>query len=460
MGAPTQTPRVPVSAVLRRLPRIMLPTAALPALTYIVPGLNPFKLPHLDLTGPLALAAYGVAQSAGKYGIPWICIALTTLVVSRPGLRWTQRAVESLVIVLAIAVLLGGGAYLNEHVVKPAFAVYRPNIMELARTPPEAPALGMSEEAFYALPDKAARSEYLKSVLTPEAPLRACVRDHWITETGYSFPSGHSFSAMWFVTFFLAMGLSHYSANRLWPFYLLVPWAVAVCFSRPILRVHSPTDVCVGGLEGVAVGMLAFLLVRWVLSRLLPESVCGPRTSTPMSFDLQPILKGELVELRPLRPDDFDALFAVASDPLIWEQHPSSDRYQEEVFRKFFRDALDSGGALIAIDAKDGRVIGSSRYHGYDAQTSEVEIGWTFLARSHWGGRYNGEMKRLMLQHAFRFVERVVFRIGPDNQRSRRAVEKIGGVLVGTRTDATGRECVMYQITAGMFGHEERSRSE
>jgi RimJ/RimL family protein N-acetyltransferase len=169
-----------------------------------------------------------------------------------------------------------------------------------------------------------------------------------------------------------------------------------------------------------------------------------------MSIDLQPILKGELLELRPLRPEDFDVLFAVASDPLIWEQHPSSDRFQEEVFRKFFRDAMESGGALIAIDAKDGRIIGSSRYHGYDAQNSEVEIGWTFLARSHWGGRYNGEMKRLMLQHAFRFVKRVVFRIGPNNHRSRRAVERIGGVLVGPSTDATGRESVVYEITAAL----------
>jgi RimJ/RimL family protein N-acetyltransferase len=169
-----------------------------------------------------------------------------------------------------------------------------------------------------------------------------------------------------------------------------------------------------------------------------------------MPFDLQPTLKGDLLELRPLRADDFVTLFAVASDPLIWEQHPASDRYQEEVFRKFFRDALQSGGALVAID-KDGRIIGSSRFHGYNAQKSEVEIGWTFLARSHWGGRYNGEMKRLMLQHAFQFVNSVVFLIGPNNLRSRRAVEKIGGVLVGSRPDATGRESVVYQITAAMF---------
>ena len=116
-----------------------------------------------------------------------------------------------------------------------------------------------------------------------------------------------------------------------------------------------------------------------------------------MPFDLQPHLTGELLELRPLAAEDFRDLYAVAADPLIWEQHPCSDRYQEDVFKVFFREALESGGALIATDAKDGRVIGSSRFHGYDAAKSEIEIGWTFLARSHWGGVYNGEMKRLML---------------------------------------------------------------
>jgi RimJ/RimL family protein N-acetyltransferase len=170
-----------------------------------------------------------------------------------------------------------------------------------------------------------------------------------------------------------------------------------------------------------------------------------------MPFDLQPHLVGGLVELRPLQEDDFEALFGVAADPHIWEQHPSWDRYQEPVFRQFFRDAMTSGGALIAIDRKDGLVIGSSRYHGYDEAGSEIEIGWTFLARSHWGGVYNGEMKRLMLQHAFRFVRTVIFIIGPKNLRSRRAVEKIGGVFVESRIVEGGREVVVYRIEASHY---------
>jgi RimJ/RimL family protein N-acetyltransferase len=167
-----------------------------------------------------------------------------------------------------------------------------------------------------------------------------------------------------------------------------------------------------------------------------------------MSFELQPILKGEILGLRPLRSEDFHDLYAVASDPLIWKQHPVQDRYKEEVFRGFFRDALESGGALIAIDSQDGRVIGSSRFNGYDQEKSEIEIGWTFLARSHWGGVYNREMKQLMLSHAFRFVNSVIFLIGPGNMRSQKAMEKIGGVRVGSRTDSAGRVSLVYQITA------------
>jgi len=148
------------------------------------------------------------------------------------------------------------------------------------------------------------------------------------------------------------------------------------------------------------------------------------RTESRMSFDLQPILKGKLLELRPLRPEDFDDLYAVACDPFIWEQHPSNDRYKEEVFKEFFREAMESGGAFIVIDSKNGRVIGSSRFHGYNEEKSEIEIGWSFLARAHWGGVYNREMKELMLQHAFQFVDTVVFLVVPQNLRSQKAMEK------------------------------------
>jgi RimJ/RimL family protein N-acetyltransferase len=178
-----------------------------------------------------------------------------------------------------------------------------------------------------------------------------------------------------------------------------------------------------------------------------------------MLFDSQPILKGDRVELRPLQPADFDDLYSVASDPLIWEQHPAGDRWQEPVFKAFFREGLESGGALIALDAANRQAIGSSRFYGYDEVNSEVEIGWTFLARSHWGGVYNGEMKRLMLGHAFRFLDNVIFLVGPQNLRSQRAVERIGGVRVAPRTrpDGSGNGSVVYRITKSIFLSTNRS---
>ena len=150
-----------------------------------------------------------------------------------------------------------------------------------------------------------------------------------------------------------------------------------------------------------------------------------------MAFELQPNLKGELIELRPLKPQDWDDLFAVASDPLIWEQHPESDRYKEDVFKVFFREAMESGGAFVIIDRKNQQIIGSTRFHGYAPEKSEIEIGWTFLARKYWGGRYNRELTQLMLAHAFKFVENVVFLVGENNVRSQKATEKIGGIKDG-----------------------------
>lgn len=168
------------------------------------------------------------------------------------------------------------------------------------------------------------------------------------------------------------------------------------------------------------------------------------------AMDLQPHLVGDLIELRPLAADDWEALFAAASDPRIWELHPVLERYQEEVFREFFREALECKGALVALDRKTRRIIGSSRYCWHEA-ASELEIGWTFLERAYWGGAYNGEMKALMLAHAFTFAERVIFRVGTTNVRSRRAVEKIGAVLTGRRETLTlhGKniEHVIYEIT-------------
>ena len=174
-------------------------------------------------------------------------------------------------------------------------------------------------------------------------------------------------------------------------------------------------------------------------------------------MDRQPVLEGERLILRPLRDSDWDALYAVASDRALWAVHPSHDRWQEPVFRAFFDDAMAKGGALAIVDRSTGAVIGSSRFQFCDRPEEDgaLEIGWSFLARACWGKGYNAEFKRLMLAHAFRFVDRVVFRVGADNVISRKAMANIGGRLTGDSyvEERAGRpvEHVVFEITRESF---------
>lgn len=149
-----------------------------------------------------------------------------------------------------------------------------------------------------------------------------------------------------------------------------------------------------------------------------------------MHFELQPILENELVKLIPLKEEDFELLYQVASDPLIWEQHPDKLRYKREVFEKFFEGAMQSGGAFVILEKNSDDVIGSSRYYNFDNDKKSIAIGYTFLARKHWGTTYNRAMKNLMLDHAFKFVDTVIFHIGEKNIRSQKAIEKLGATKV------------------------------
>jgi RimJ/RimL family protein N-acetyltransferase len=175
-----------------------------------------------------------------------------------------------------------------------------------------------------------------------------------------------------------------------------------------------------------------------------------------LEFDLQPTLTGSLIEARPLMDADFDALYEAASDPLIWEQHPEKNRCEKVVFQRFFDGAIQSHGAFAVIERITGRIIGSSRFCNLKPSESEVEIGWTFLERRFWGGRYNGELKSLMLEHAFRFVDRVVFVIGENNLRSQKAVRNIGAELVAAvereAPDGSVKRTVVFAITRPRSG--------
>ena len=148
------------------------------------------------------------------------------------------------------------------------------------------------------------------------------------------------------------------------------------------------------------------------------------------SFELQPVLENDIVRLRPLRSDDFDALYQVASDPLVWQQHPNKDRYKKEIFQTFFKGAMESGGAFLITDTNN-EPIGSSRFYDLNEEESYVLIGYTFFGRKYWGGKYNYATKQLMLDHAFKFIANVFFHVGAVNIRSQKSIEKFGAIKIG-----------------------------
>lgn len=170
-----------------------------------------------------------------------------------------------------------------------------------------------------------------------------------------------------------------------------------------------------------------------------------------MNFDLQPTLENDLLVLRPLKEGDFENLYKVASDPLIWEQHPDKNRCQRNVFTLFFNEAIASKGAFVVIDKKTNEVIGSTRFCSVKETSNAIEIGWTFLARQYWGGYYNTSMKNLMMDYAFDFADNILFHIHEHNFRSQKAVEKLGGErivqLENRFLETRGHSTVIYKVS-------------
>jgi len=145
-----------------------------------------------------------------------------------------------------------------------------------------------------------------------------------------------------------------------------------------------------------------------------------------MKFSIQSRLKTENVKLVPLQTDDFEQLFAVASDPLVWEQHPNKDRYKREVFENFFQGAMESGGAFKIVKQNTGELAGSTRFYDYNAEDNSIFIGYTFYGTKFWGSKLNPQVKKLMLDYIFQYVDKVNFHVGKDNIRSQKAMEKLG----------------------------------
>lgn len=219
------------SSTLQVISRAGLPllfTWLLISLSFVIPLLDSTKTHSVNLTDWLAEIAYLLAMSGGKFGAPVLGVILLVILISREGLGVRRKWTESVIFLIVSIVLVGGGAAVNEHVVKGEFKVPRPNIVWLAGDNGAGP-LGMTANDFYQTGDKQSRREPLLSVLNQQpAPvlLSESIKTHWVEETGYSFPSGHAFSAMFFASFFLLLAVTYIKTNRIWFFYALLPWAL------------------------------------------------------------------------------------------------------------------------------------------------------------------------------------------------------------------------------------------
>ena len=167
-----------------------------------------------------------------------------------------------------------------------------------------------------------------------------------------------------------------------------------------------------------------------------------------MTFNLQPTLENDLLHLRPMREEDFEPLFAVASDPLIWEQHPAKERATREGFTVFFKDTAATKAAFVVIDKKNDTIIGTSRYNRVPNHDNAIEIGWTFLARAYWGSAYNPSLKKLMIDYAFQYVPHILFFVNEHNTRSQKAVQKIGGVRI---YELEGKKIALKDLSTVVF---------
>lgn len=151
----------------------------------------------------------------------------------------------------------------------------------------------------------------------------------------------------------------------------------------------------------------------------------------PSEFKFQPTLVGETISLRALREDDFDDLYAAASDKKIWEGHPSSDRYKLSKFKPYFKASIESQSCVVVIDNQSNKIIGWSRYYHLDKQPDDISIGFTFLSRDYWGGVTNRELKTLMVNYALQYFPAVWLHVDIDNIRSQKATLKIGAEFMG-----------------------------
>ena len=272
-----------VTDVLRRMVFYVVAAIGLLALTFVVPRVNPYSPPLFDLDGSIAIAAYYLTLSGAGNVAPFTALAIVLYLVARPGVAWSRRIKEFVCLFVVVFVVFQGWSR-AEDTVKNLFQQPRPVIVELAAQPSGAPSLQMAIEDFYKLraynPNE--RRAQLEKILTPDfktITLDDRIRTHWTGMTDYGFPSGHSVAAMMNAMFFLAMGLSYLPVQRRWLCQLVLAWSLLICYSRPILREHSPTQVLGGGIIGVCLALIAFLISRLIIAKYFEQAIQKPAAS-------------------------------------------------------------------------------------------------------------------------------------------------------------------------------------
>lgn len=169
------------------------------------------------------------------------------------------------------------------------------------------------------------------------------------------------------------------------------------------------------------------------------------------------VLEGERVRLEPLTPAHLHQLVAACNDDALWEFTFRANLFaQEETAKRLIADAIEDPHtvAFVVVDKATNTVIGSTRYFDIEEQHRKLEIGWTFIARSHWRTHVNTECKLLLLRYAFETwnAARVQLKAEAVNQRSRNAILRLGATHEGTfrnfriKPDGTKRDTAFYSI--------------
>jgi len=155
-------------------------------------------------------------------------------------------------------------------------------------------------------------------------------------------------------------------------------------------------------------------------------------------MNVEPItLEGRWVRLELLAGHHASDLVVAAADEEIWRYMPATLLTAEQMQEWLVSTLeLQAGGAVLPfaiVDRSTGRAIGSTRYLTIMPKDRGIEIGWTWLARAAWRTPVNTECKYMLLRHAFETLGciRVQLKTDRRNERSRRAIERIGGQFEG-----------------------------